>query len=251
MAAKGIEQLTSDFVNKLSAYKEPVIRENVFSEKIKEIPGEVLIDIIMYAIGMAYKKKEKYLELMSMFTNKTLLKSSLGEKGMYVLARLAAEKGYKEFSIFLMNHTTVPGHREIDEPLPEPRIGGMPLGLRKSLSKSNNRDTIEKLIYDPDPSVISILLDNPRMTEADVLKIASKRPNSGRLLKIIYKHERWKNRYSIQCSLAMNPYTPADIALRILPGLFSFDLIKILNDRKLSGIVRGQASVVLEQGIAL
>ncbi len=251
MTDRDIQQLAEDIVNKLMAYKEPLIRESVFSEKIKEISTDILMGVIMYVIRMAYHKEKNYIEIVSLFTNKTLLKEALGEKGMYELTSLAVRKEFKEFLIFLVNNRALLSNRETDEPLPDPATEGMPLGWRKALSKSHNRSVIEKLLYDTHPAVISGLLNNPRITEMDIVKIVSKRPNSEEILRTVYNHERWKHRYTIQCSLVMNPYTPSDIALPILPELFSFDLLKILRDSRLSDVIRSQAKIILTQNMAL
>jgi hypothetical protein len=251
MAEENVRQLASDFIDKLIVYKEPDIREKVFLRNIRVVPTDMLADVIMYVISKAYKKEGKYLEMSTLFTNKALLKEALGQKRMYELMRDAAVKGYKEISVFMLEYESVPATREIDAPLPDPKIEGMPVGLRKTLSKSHNRDTIEKLLYDQEPAVINVLLGNPKITETDIIKIVSKRPNSERILRTVYNSHRWKYRYRIQCSLAMNPYTPADITLSILPELFHVDLSRIINDGKLSDIVRLQAKIILKQDITL
>lgn len=256
MAERNIRQIAERLVDNLRAYKEPLIRESVFSQKVKELPADLLADIVMHVISRAYQKEEKFLEIVDMFTDKALLKNSLGEKGMYELTRSATEKGYKEFAVFWIESRHRPQNREpksmeVDEPLPDPALGGMPLGIRKSLSKTHNRDVIEKLLYDPEPSVVRGLLDNPRITERDVVKIASRRPTTDKIARTVYSHEKWKHRYSVQCSLAMNPYTPAEISLKILPKLFSADLEEIMNDSRLSDIVRMQARIVLTQGVVI
>jgi len=246
-----IKQIASDFVNKLIAYKEPAIREKVFVEYIKKFSIETLADTIMFIITMAYKKEEKYLQLNSLFTNRALLKDALGQRGMYELMNVAVAKGYKEFTMLMIDNNVVISKSEVDEPLPDPQIDGLPLGLRKTLSKSHNRDVIEKLLYDQEPAVINILLNNPRITESDIIKIVSRRPNSEGILRTVYNNHRWKYRYRVQCSLAMNPYTPTDITLSILPSLSSRDLMAILNDSRLSDVVRLQARTILKQYVSL
>lgn len=247
MAEKNIRQLASDFVDRLRVYKEPAIRENAFIRDIRDIPADTLADVMMYIIGRAYRKEEKYLEISSMVTRKELLTEGRGEKGMFELMQVVVQKGYKELAVFLMDNRAIQIKQEIDEPLPDPKIDGMPLGLRKSLSKSHSRDVLEKLLYDQEPSVINVLLSNPRITEADIIKVVSRRPSSGHVLRTVYNSQRWKYRYRIQCALAMNPYTPVDITLSILPELFSTDLTKIINDSRLADIIRLQARTILGQ----
>lgn len=251
MEQRSIKDIALNFVSKLAAYKEPDIRENVFIEYVKNIPTETLADVIMFIINRAYKKEDKYIQFSNFFTNKNLLKKALGQKGMYELMKTSVAKGYKEFSMFMIENNAVNIRREVDEPLPDPKIDGMPLGIRKTLSKSHNRDVIEKLLYDQEPSVIKVLINNPRITESDIIKIVSRRPNSDGILRTVFNSQKWKYRYRVQCSLAMNPYTPTDITLSILPELLNNDLLKIASDVRLSEVVRLQAKMILEQGIRL
>ncbi len=251
MTEKNVRQLASDFVDRLRVYKELSIREKAFVSTIQEVSDDTLADVIMYVISRAYRKDEKYLDISALFTSKELLRQGRGERGMFELMRIAVHKGYKELAVFLMDNSAVPIQQEIDEPLPDPKVNGLPLGLRKSLSKSHSRDVLEKLLYDQEPSVITVLLGNPRITESDIIKIVSRRPNSEHILRTVYNNQRWKYRYRILCALAMNPYTPADITLGILPELFSTDLSKIINDSRLPDIIRLQARTILGQETSL
>ena len=46
----------------------------------------------------------------------------------------------------------------------------LPLGWRRKAAREGNRDMLDRLIHDQDWRVIDLLLDNPRITERDVVK---------------------------------------------------------------------------------
>lgn len=99
------------------------------------------------------------------------------------------------------------------------------LGHRKTLARSQDRNIIEKLLADPEPPVINHLLQNPRLTERDVVLLTAKRPINPDILRTISR-SRWITRYAVKRALVLNPNTPIDISLRLL----SFFTLK---DRKL------------------
>lgn len=113
----------------------------------------------------------------------------------------------------------------------EAKMEDVSLGRRRSMAKSFDKNTLDRLISDPDPMVIGYLLDNPKMIERDVLKITSKRPNSPTILKVIATHRKWSKRYSVRKSIVLNPYTPPRISLGLIEFLMAQD-IKLVADSK-------------------
>lgn len=94
------------------------------------------------------------------------------------------------------------------------------LGERKSLARSWRRDVIERIVVDPSPDVVTLLLDNPHVTEADILRIATARRTSAAVLELVLKSRRWGIRTGIRRALVFNPQLPLPTALRLL-GLLS------------------------------
>ena len=60
------------------------------------------------------------------------------------------------------------------------------LGERRTLARSADRNVLTRLLTDPDPGVISILLGNPKVLERDVLRIASGQPNLAEVLSEVF-----------------------------------------------------------------
>lgn len=116
------------------------------------------------------------------------------------------------------------------------------LGERRSLSKSNLKQNLEMLLSDPDPIVVTNLLNNPRITEREVLKVASKRPNSGQILKLLALHGKWSKRYAVAKAVILNPYTPPRISIALLEKMLTQDLKAIAEDGTIHPEVRAAAN---------
>jgi hypothetical protein len=100
----------------------------------------------------------------------------------------------------------------------------LPLGTRRSAARSSDRYKLDRLLHDRDHRVIAVLLDNPRITERDAIRIAAMRPTRPEVLEVVARHSRWSTRYRVRKALACNPATPAQIARRLLPTLLRQDL---------------------------
>jgi hypothetical protein len=111
--------------------------------------------------------------------------------------------------------------------------GDLSLGHRRSLARSLPRDQLDRLAADSDPRVVRELLRNPKLTEREVLRIATRRPARGDVLEVIGSAPRWSTRGPVRAALARNPYTPPQLALRLLPHLPRTQLRQIAGDATL------------------
>ncbi len=134
--------------------------------------------------------------------------------------------------------------------LPPPPPGSptreLSLGERRALARRPNRNTLERLMVDPEPLVIRNLLRNPRLTEADVLRLASRRPCPSAVLAEIYASQRWICRRRVQLALVLNPYNRTDISLRLLETLGMEDLKTVAKEGTVDPVVRRAAQAALE-----
>ncbi|MFV8753387.1 hypothetical protein ACNOYE_22790 [Nannocystaceae bacterium ST9] len=101
------------------------------------------------------------------------------------------------------------------------------LGERKSLARSWKRDVLERLLVDPHVDVIELLLANPRLTEDDVLRIATARRSSAGVLELIMNSRRWSVRARVRQALLRNPKLPEAMALRLV-GLCNRTELRVL-----------------------
>ncbi len=123
----------------------------------------------------------------------------------------------------------------------------LPLGTRTSAARGRDRFKLDRLLHDRNPKVIAALLDNPRLIERDVVKIAAMRPTRGEVLEVVAAHARWSARYRVRKALACNPYTPAPIARRLLPTLMVQDLALALEAGVFPAELRTEVAALVRQ----
>ena len=121
------------------------------------------------------------------------------------------------------------------------------LGERKALARTHRRDKLTLLIRDPHPQVVAIVLDNPHITEQDVVKMASARPAVPESLAKIAVHSRWSVRHAVKRALVLNPSTPLADAIRIATTLRAPELAELANDHSLPETLRKHATEVLAE----
>ena len=126
------------------------------------------------------------------------------------------------------------------------RPAGRPLtlGERKSAARTHDREKLGLLLRDPHPMVVAILLDNPHITESDVIKMASMRPAVPEALAKIAAHPRWSVRHPVKRALVLNPATPLADASRSATTLRAAELAELAQDPSLPEPLREHAAEV-------
>lgn len=119
------------------------------------------------------------------------------------------------------------------------------LGERKALARTHRREQLLLLLRDPHPMVVAILLDNPHVTEHDIVKMAAMRPAVPESLAKIAAHARWSVRHAVKRALVLNPATPLADAIRIATTLRPAELAEIAADHALPEPLRQHATEVL------
>jgi len=125
----------------------------------------------------------------------------------------------------------VPGDLEMSQ---------LSLGERKFLARGHDRIRLDRLLRDPDPSVVRNLLRNPHLTEQDVVRLAARRPTRTEIQKEIHA-SRWGSRYRIRLALVCNPYTSTDLSLKLVGFLLHKDLKLVGQDGNLHELVCAEA----------
>jgi len=121
----------------------------------------------------------------------------------------------------------------------------MPLGVRRSAARTRDRLVLDRLVHDRDPAVIAMLLENPRVVERDVVRIAAMRPTRPEVLAVLARDPRWSSNYRVRKALACNPWTPRPVALRLLPSLMVQDLRLALQTASLDPVVEAEMQRLL------
>ena len=119
----------------------------------------------------------------------------------------------------------------------------VPLGVRKSRARALNRDLLLVLTADPEPSVIRILLDNPRCTEALALRVASKRPQKAAMFSELVC-SRFIPSETFQNAIVNNPWCPTRIAVAFVPLLSRIHRADIASSGSVDDAVRQAATAM-------
>ena len=119
------------------------------------------------------------------------------------------------------------------------------LGGRRALARKPTRAMLEKLLTDPHPMVTRILLDNPRLVEDDVVRMCTRRPALLHALVEIARSPEWICRRRVRLSMVLNPGSPPELTVPLLPLLLRPELDDVVEAADLPAIVRGAAVELL------
>jgi hypothetical protein len=134
-----------------------------------------------------------------------------------------------------------PMERADDAALRLPKeVEDIPLGTRRTLAKGADKDLLDLLALDWDPTVIANLLRNPKIIEEDVVRIAARRPVAASSLIAVYECPRWSRNPRVRVALARNPYTPVDVAIQALGTIPLANLREMRRDPDLHPDTRHQ-----------
>lgn len=116
------------------------------------------------------------------------------------------------------------------------------LGERKSLARRRDRQLIARVIRDPHPDVIRVLLGNPALTQDDVVRLVARRPVAGQVLREVAASVRWIARSDVRSALLKNPYAPLEVVLPLVPLATSSELAELASSPELAVSLRSIAA---------
>jgi hypothetical protein len=126
-------------------------------------------------------------------------------------------------------------------------IFAMSVGEKLKLALRGNRDARGILIRDPNRLIQRFVLQNPRLTEEEVIAIARNRNIEGELLRRIGDHKHWPRNYQVRLALVTNSKTPLATVLHFVGTLTERDLRFLAKSKNVSATVVSQARRLLAQ----
>jgi hypothetical protein len=235
--------LVARLVHRLSVLPEPAMRAAVLVEELAALPPADAVAALATLADLAARERNPSVLIAISALGGALERLPYGlRRDLYEAAKAAS------LTTIAQTFFGAPPTPQPPVPLPEQAVPGtgrtMTLGERKTLARGGRRDLVAALLRDPDARVIANLLENPRLTERDVVTVAARRPVRGEVLRQIFI-SRWCARYHVKRALVMNPHTPGDVALRLVLALAPADLQKVADDAQLAAPVRAQARAAL------
>jgi hypothetical protein len=104
------------------------------------------------------------------------------------------------------------------------RLPQLPLGQKIALARRGPARVVGALLAEGHAQVIAIVLDNPYMTEAQVLRALSREKLPISVIPAILKHHKWSITYNVRLALVRHPMSPLAAVLAYLPELTVSDL---------------------------
>lgn len=123
----------------------------------------------------------------------------------------------------------------------------MTLGEKVALARKTHRPLLRNLIAGGDGEVLIALLDNPRLTEMDILVILNTAAAPPTFYFELAKHHKWGQYYRVRLALAECPRTPLPLAISALVQLRKADIEVICDRQDLREEVRNAARALKEK----
>lgn len=231
---------------KLRVLPEPAMREAVLAEQLRALSPDEAATIASEIVRRAPTGAPYDVALLSLSALLDSERLSYDERSaIYTVAR---ERGDILLVRLLLSPQEAPDGKP--PPVEIPGRSEITLGERKSLARTRSRELIDRMLRDPDPSVLVILLENPRVTESDVVRLAARRPTTAEAQRTIFRAPRFRVRYAVRRAIILNPYTPSDLAAQLVGLLEEQDLRRVQSDPALSEAVRASARAQLAELLA-
>lgn len=239
-------EATEVFIRRLLALPHRNMRSLVLTERLVRLDLSLCLGILQRLLDRSLTRDHGAQEVLLDLTTARPLIQRLGyerSRQLYELARLTDR--YALARMLLSPDAQLRLARGPDPGWENKYMQDTSLGWRKALARGTDRHKLDRLRHDRNPIVVSYLLANPRITENDVVRIAAMRPTNPDCLAEVFCHPRWVRRYRVRVALALNPSTPLDIALTLLPQLMLPELRYASTADKLDRALRTAAREIL------
>ena len=174
------------------------------------------------------------------------------------LRALADHEALLPLSRLLRRRARPPGDARSSGPIDHPAVDErtlatgasgrvLTLGERRALARRPSRAAFDKLLRDPHPMVVSNLLQNPRLTEDDVLRMVARRPAFPEVIGEVARHPRWSLRPRVRLAIVQNPGTRPEIAVPLVRLLVRPELGQVVAAPDVPALVRAAARELLDR----
>jgi hypothetical protein len=104
------------------------------------------------------------------------------------------------------------------------RLPQLPLGQKITLARRGPARAAGALLAEGQAQVLSVVLDNAHLTEAQVLRVLSREKLPEGIIKAISQHRKWSCVYNVRLALVRHPASTLATVLAYLPELTVSDL---------------------------
>jgi hypothetical protein len=204
-------------------------RSHALANRLVSLENGVAVQTLKAIRENALQGDEDCLLLYNALTVTGILADVLGTAKISALVEAAQSSGDYDTVAVLMDLPQEAQDEVPFQPFLDAGLKETSLGMRKTLARKPDFKLISRIAHDQDYRVIEILLNNPRLTERDVIRIGATRPTSPKVLEKIFNHPRWICRYAIKKVIVLNPHAPLSMSLKLLTFMRIDDLSHIVS----------------------
>jgi hypothetical protein len=235
-----------DLALKLSAIPDVKQRSHVLARSLAALQDENVVYLVKIIKERALMGDGDYLKVYNGLLCAGVLAEVMGHDRMTELARIAKRNGEHDVVCIFVD---APPDRLSDcgaQPFLDVDLRDKPLGMRKALARKPDFNMLRRIARDQDHRVIGNLLNNSKLTESDVIRIAATRPTSPRVIEEIFNHPRWIARHSVKKAIVLNPYSPLSISLRLITYMRLQELAEICASGELGPRLHDEARRLIQ-----
>ena len=129
------------------------------------------------------------------------------------------------------------------------RLPQLPLGQKITLARRGTGRVAGALLAEGHAQVLSVVLDNGSLTEAQVLKALSRERLPVGVVKAIAQHRKWSHTYNVRLALVRHPNSTLSTILAYLPELTVSDLRELASPGIVSENLRKYLLAEVQQRI--
>jgi hypothetical protein len=250
-------EIAANWARTVSGVRDTGMQVGWVRDQLERLGDALAADVLTVVLARAEQKEQAYARLLLRVSMALAGPTGVGRKRS--IACFAEARGQVALARFLGGGDLPEPAAPLDDPERPPvdvlamdpamrralteKGRPLPLGERKSLARRRDRELLNRALRDSHPDVVRILLDNPALTELDVVRLCAQRPVAPEVLRLVFCHPRWIVRYRVRAALAFNPHTPESITLQLLPHLSAADLRAVGNASELSARLREACSL--------
>ena len=142
-----------------------------------------------------------------------------------------------------------PAHNQKEGPLSK-RIPAMALPEKMRLAQTGDKEARSLLARESNKQILSCLLQNPRISDQEILNFAKERTLPEEILSLLSKRKEWMKKYPVRLALAQNPKTPLALSLRLIRNFRDCDLRKLAKSKDVSvHVASGARKILMTRGL--
>ncbi len=145
---------------------------------------------------------------------------------------------WRDLNLVLTNFRIPTEVRHAAESMLIQRLPALATGEKITLARLAAGQVLKMLRLEKDPRVVQGLLENPRITEDDVLFLINQPRTPAPVLEQVARDPKWSSRREVRVALLRNGSTPLALAVSFISSLSLTELRTLLSDPKVPLPVR-------------